>query len=241
MTILLLHEFDVYELGKLKMSLKHSGNWKAAQRNAVAERTCGGITRLSSVRFTVHDFAITFIISYFASSTSVWTAPVSTTWTPRQQMWPTLPCSPLLQYEGRQLTWQEIRAEKEQFFVSSVKFEYLSLKLDNWKGQETEALQPPKNTGIDGGGLQSFWKQKRCQSLQEKAHRGHILSSREHLLRSSPRRSLWLGFQQHEEVGNVQTIDWSLKRRVQNMFLVYFKQHTHSKSDSVMTIPHPRP
>ena len=119
--------------------------------------------------------------------------------------------------------------------------EYLSLKLDNWEGQETEALQPPKNTRIDGGGLQSFWKQKRCQSLQEKAHRGHVLSSRKHLLRSRPRRSLWLGFQEHEEVGNVQTIDRSLKRRVQNMFLVYFKQHTPSKSDSVMTIPHPRP
>ena len=88
----------------------------------------------------------------------------------------------------------------------------ISLKLDNWEGQETEALQPAKNTKLDGGGLQSFWKQKRCQSLQEKAHRGHVLSSRKHLLRSSPRRSLWLGFQQHEEVGNVQTIDRSLKR-----------------------------
>ena len=50
------------------MSLKHSGNWKAAQRNAVVEKTCGGITRLSSVRFTVHAFAITFIILYFARS-----------------------------------------------------------------------------------------------------------------------------------------------------------------------------
>ena len=190
---------------------------------------------LSSVRFTVHDFAITLIISYFASSTSVWTAPVWTTWTPRQQMLPKLPCSPLLQYEGRQLTWQEINSLFPRWNVN------ISLKLDNWEGQETEALQPPKNTKIDGGGLQSFWKQKRCQSLQEKAHRGHILSSRKHLLRSSPRRSLWLGFQQHEEVGNVQTIDWSLKRRVQNMFLVYFKQYTPSKSDSVMTIPHPRP
>ena len=92
-------------------------------------------------------FAIFYHILYFASSTSVWTAPVSTTWTPRQQMWPTLPCSPLLQYEGRQLTWQEIRAEKEQVFVSSVKCEYLFEvgQLRRTRDRSSSASQEYKN------------------------------------------------------------------------------------------------